>query len=98
MTYKNFSEIIKRFEKQRKMIRDASRLKIDLIEFATDLYNIIDLLLVEVYGKDGKGWFDWFCYERDGNPDMKAWDENGKPICYSVKSLWEYLEKNCKPK
>jgi len=25
-----------------------------------------------------------------------AHDENGNPICYSVESLWEYLEANCK--
>jgi len=27
-----------------------------------------------------------------------ATDENGKPIFYSIKSTWEYLEKNYKSK
>ncbi|MCK9458184.1 MAG: hypothetical protein M0R80_00715 [Proteobacteria bacterium] len=96
MTYKNFSEIIKRIQAQQKLIHSAYKLNIDLVEFNTDLYNVVDLLLEEVYGKEGKGWFDWFIYERNGNPDLKAWDADKKPICYSVKSLWEYLEKNCK--
>ena len=28
--------------------------------------------------------------------DFGAHDENGKPICYSFKSLWKYIEKNNK--
>ena len=97
MTYKNFAEIIDRLQKQHQRTHDASKLSIDLIEFNNDLYHIIDLLLGEIYREEGKSWIDWFLYEHVGDENgKKAWDADGNPICYSVESLWEYLEKNCK--
>lgn len=32
----------------------------------------------------------------DGELRFGAQDENGNPICYSLESLYEYLEKECK--
>jgi hypothetical protein len=32
------------------------------------------------------------------NNQYGAHDENGNPICYDYKSLWKYLEKECKKK
>lgn len=45
---------------------------------------------------------DWTNYKRFGNfssdEDSKygAFDEDGKPICYDLKSTWEYIDKNHK--
>jgi hypothetical protein len=33
-----------------------------------------------------------------GETRYGATDENGEPICHSIQSTWEYLEKNCNPK
>lgn len=71
--------------------------KVDLIEFVDPYHNIIDELFKSIYGKEGHEWIDWFCYENNfGEKGKNAWDENKNPICYDYKSLWEYLEKNCK--
>ena len=58
------------------------------------------------YGK--KEWGKHDCYKmvdgvmtkirEAGEKAYGAEDENGKPICYSVKSTWEYLEENYKSK
>lgn len=56
------------------------------------------------FGK--KDWSQHDCYKIVGGKMVKikdkgetrygATDENGKPICYSIKSTWKYLEKNHK--
>jgi len=53
-----------------------------------------------------KDWTSEFTYKQnedgtvekvEGNSDgFGAHDSDGKPICYSIDSLWEYLEKDCK--
>ncbi len=75
--------------------RDDSLLSngIDLLNFSDNYHKIITMLIKEVYGEDGNDWFGWFCYENDfGEKGIGAWDENKNPICYDVKSLWEFLE------
>jgi hypothetical protein len=93
MPYKTFAEIIKKLKNHSKLISDAYTLGIDLIGLNEDLDKIISLLFQEIYGKNGYEWIEWFVYERKGS-EFQAWDENKKPICYSVKSLWEYVEEN----
>lgn len=47
-----------------------------------DCYKIVDGKMVKIKEK--------------GETRYGATDENGKPICYSIKSTWQYLEKNHK--
>lgn len=56
------------------------------------------------FGK--KDWSQHDCYgyqdgkfikiREKGETQYGATDENGNPICYSIQSTWEYLEKNHK--
>jgi imidazole glycerol phosphate synthase subunit HisF len=50
------------------------------------------------YGKDGIEWVDWFIYETNYGTDINltAIDADGNKICFDIKSLYDYLEKNCK--
>jgi hypothetical protein len=65
-----------------------------LIDFVDPYHGIIHSLIREIYGDEGLDWWSWFCYENDfGRGTLEAWDENETPICYDLKSLWEYLEK-----
>ncbi len=74
---------------------DAYKLKIDLMEFVNGYHVIISTLITEIYGEDGYEWYYWFCYENNyGQGILTANEADGTPICYSHKSLWEYLEKN----
>ena len=97
MTYERFLKIITEIEKQDKLVSALYDLKVDLIDWTDPYSSIIGELIKEIYGEEGYDWFGWFCYETDfGNKEVGAWDENKNPICYDVKSLWEYLEKNHK--
>ena len=95
MTYENFLKITLELQKQDRIIDNLHTINIDLLEFVDPYHMIISLLLKEVYGEKGLDWWSWFCYENDfGQGKLEAWDENKNPICYSLESLWEFLEAN----
>jgi hypothetical protein len=122
MEYKKFAQMISALKDHEKKVRQAYKLGIDIIDVHEGLQVTIEMLLEEVYGKDGVDWISWFRFESDyGKKDWSkipvikktkdgklekvpheeqkhskhgAHDENGNPICYSVKSTWEYLEEN----
>ena len=94
MKYENFLKVITAIEKQDNLVSALYDLKVDLIDWTDPYSSIIGELIKEIYGEEGVDWFNWYCYERNfGKHELDAWDENGEPICYDVKSLWEYLEK-----
>ena len=95
MTYERFLKIGTTIQEQDNTISDLYKKKIDLLDFVDPYQIIIADLLKEIYGDEGYDWFSWFCYESDYGKkwgDKGAEDENGNPICYSWKSLYEYLE------
>jgi hypothetical protein len=95
MTYENFLRVILQQQKSDRVIDEAHKLNIDLIDFVDPYHAIISVLIKEIYGEEGYDWYSWFCYESDyGSKGVEAWDEDKNPICYSHESLHEYLEKN----
>lgn len=92
MKFETFSKIIEQLKSSTEKNEAAYKLGIDLIEFTEDYVSIIESLIKEIYGESGADWFGWFCWENDfGEGDLTASDGDD-PICYDVKSLWEYLE------
>jgi hypothetical protein len=103
MELSTFTVIINTLKKQNDDVLELHRLNVNLMEFADPYESIIGTLLTEIYSLEGYDWFSWFCYENDfGNKvskkNPKAWDKDEKPICYDVKSLWNYLETEYKTK
>lgn len=93
MNYVKFTKVINELQKQDKIISKLYKLKVDLIDFSDGYQQIIAELFLEIYGKEGYDWITWFCYEGDfGQKKLEAWDKDNNPICYDVKSLWQYLE------
>lgn len=92
MTLKTFTQIIKGIRKHDSKISVIYKNGIDLCNFKDEYYsNVVAPLFVETFGEDGLNWINWFIYERiDGK--VSAWDENGKPICQSIKSLYDFLK------
>ena len=88
-----FTEIINRLRKQSDKQDVLYELDIDLINYSDDYTSIINILLEVYYGKEGTDWIYWYLYERDpvGTIDQ-ATTNDGKPICYDIKSLWEEVE------
>jgi hypothetical protein len=88
-----FTEILNRLRKQSDKQDVLYELDIDLINFSDDHASVINILLDVYYGKEGTDWIYWYLYERDpvGTIDQ-ATTNDGKPICYDIKSLWEEVE------
>lgn len=95
MTYENFLKVTLQLQKQDQVINNLYKNNVDLIEFVDPYHQVISTLLEEVYGKEGLDWWSWFCYENDfGQGTLEAWDADNNRICYSLESLWEFLEKS----
>jgi len=93
MTYETFLKLTLELQRQERIVDDLYKNKIDLLEFIDPYHGLIHLLLKEIYGEEGVDWWSWFCYENDyGQKGLEAWDENKNRICYSLESLWEFLE------
>ena len=88
-----FTEIINKIIKQSDKVHALYELDIDLINYSDDHNSVINILLEVYYGKEGVDWISWYLWERDpvGTIDQ-ATTNDGKPICYDVKSLWEEVE------
>jgi hypothetical protein len=94
MTYETFLKLTLELQKQERIVDNLYENKIDLLEFIDPYHGLIHLLIKEIYGEEGVDWWSWFCYENDyGQKGLEAWDENKNRICYSLESLWEYMEK-----
>ena len=93
MKYETFAHITMQLQKQEQVINNLYKNNVDLLEFVDPYHQVISTLLEEVYGKEGLDLWSWFCYENDfGLGELEAWDADKKPICYDLKSLWEFLE------
>ena len=88
-----FTEILNKLRKQSDKEHALYVLDIDTINFSDNYTSVINILLEVYYGKDGADWIGWYLYERDpvGTIDQASTND-GKPICYDVKSLWEEVE------
>jgi hypothetical protein len=73
MTYENFLKVILQQQKSDRVISEAYKLNIDLLEFVDPYHHIISTLIKEIYGEEGYDWYSWFCYENDyGQKDWSS--------------------------
>ena len=97
MTYERFLKVILSLQKEDRVIKEAYKLGVDMINFVNPYHEIINELIKECYGEDGYEWFSWYCWENDfGQKGLEACDSDKNPICYDHKSLWERMEE-CRP-
>ena len=94
MKYKDFKDMIQTLDYQAKTENSLYKLNVDIYSHSDEYNKVIELLMSHYFGKEGCDWITWFCYENDyGRGGLEAWDENKNRICYSLESLWEFLEK-----
>lgn len=63
----------------------------DILSYGFELF---DQLLNAYFTPEGVDWVIWWLWEKGGNPDMKAYDENGDEIpTRTWKDLWNLIEK-----
>jgi hypothetical protein len=94
MEFETFKKMIDLLEEQSELIHKVEDSNIRLLEFMDPMYGVITILMTEIYGKDKEDMIGWFCYENNfGKGHLKVWDEEEKPTCYSLESLYNFLEK-----
>lgn len=94
MDYKLFESVILKLKEQDAVVLSLNEKNVSLIDFVSPYYSVIEDLIKEIYGEEGHGWWSWFCYENSyGEGKLQAWCEKRNPICYDIKSLWEFMEK-----
>ena len=95
MEFATFEKFVSALKEEDVRIGELYDRGMDLINFIDPYHEMIGILITEIYGESGYDWFTWFCHENNfGTKGLEAWDENKNPICYDVKSLWEFLEEN----
>lgn len=94
MNFKQFKTLIETLQKVRDKYSSLYDLGIDTLTYEEDYQKIINLLMECSFKEEGKDWIDWYLYERIGfdGKILEAWDENEKPICYNIESLWETVK------
>jgi hypothetical protein len=88
-----FTEVLNRLRKQSDKEHALYALDIDLINYSDDHNSVINILLEVYYGKEGADWIGWYLWERDPVGTIDQATNDGLPICYDIKSLWEEVER-----
>lgn len=96
MNFEQFKTLIETLQKVRDKYSKLYDLGIDTMNYEEDYQKIISLLMECAFNEDGKGWIDWYLYERIGfdGKVLNAWDENKNAICYNIESLWDTVKSN----
>ena len=94
MNFEQFKTLIETLQKVSDKYRTLYDLGIDTMNYDEDYQKIISLLVECVFAEEGKGWIDWYLYERIGfdGKILQAWDENENEICQNIESLWETVK------
>jgi hypothetical protein len=87
-----FTEILNKLRKQSDKEHALYVLDVDVSNLSDDYMSVINILLEIYYGKEGADWISWYLWERDPVGSIDQATDDGKPICYDIKSLWEEVE------
>jgi len=92
MDLKTFTTLIEGIQSQSNKVHELYGHKVDLLSFNDDYYrDVVHPLMLEVFGKEGVDWIDWYIYEKDGREDFKAFDKEGNEICQNIESLYNTI-------
>lgn len=97
MTYASFERVILLLKQQSSKTNTLYKNGVDTFEYTDPYHQIIKELFIGIYGKDGEDMVSFFCYECEFGKGLneehsRAWDKDSRPICYDIKSLYEWLE------
>lgn len=56
-------------------------------------FKMFDELVSMYFNGEGVEWVSWWLYEKNGNPEIKAWDDDHDEIpMETVEDLWKYIK------
>lgn len=95
ITKEEFLELLKMREAQSERLNKLSDAGFpiwdtDVIEYGNFMFDKV----IEVYfTQEGEDWIFWWLYEKNGNPEMKAWDEDNDEIpMETMEDLWRFVK------
>lgn len=62
----------------------------DIVEYGNLMF---DKVIRAHFTEEGEDWIFWWLYEKDKNPEIKAWDEDQDEIPMETREdLWKYVK------
>lgn len=95
LTKEEFIKLIEDHMNQQSRIDALQDVGIDvydspLIEYGNFLFERIFSIY---FSEEGREWIYWWLYEKNGNPEMKAWDKDNNEIpTETIEDLWNIVE------
>lgn len=95
ITKEEFLELLKMREAQSERLDKLSDAGFpiwdtDVIEYGNLMF---DKVIKVYFTQEGEDWIFWWLYEKNGNPEMKAWDEDNDEIpMETMEDLWRFVK------
>jgi hypothetical protein len=101
MKYEEFNYIIMLYKKTSEEFSNLHDIGFDFFEgkykLSESFYNLVSKIFEIHYDDLGIDMINWFIFETNyGMNDLKAYDKDKNLICYSLESLYNYIEENHK--
>ncbi len=62
----------------------------DIVEYGNLMF---DKVIKAYFTEEGENWIFWWLFEKDGDPEMKAWDEDHDEIpMETMEDLWRFVK------
>lgn len=95
ITKDEFFEILREYDAQESVLSTLSSVGINIFDSTIFEYGIrtFERLIKSYFTKEGADWIFWWLYEKNGDPEMKTWDENHNEIpMETMEDLWNYVK------
>lgn len=95
ITKQDFINLIQLHNKQSSNLDKLSEFGFSIFDSSVIEYGNImfEKLIDALFTEEGVDWIFWWLYEKNGNPDMKAWDENHNEIpAETIDNLWNIIK------
>lgn len=99
LTKGQFVDLLERYRKNDEFVDKVSEIfptfwELEAVDFG---WYMFDRVIEAYFTEEGADWVSWWLYEKDGDPEMKAWDENEKEIpTETIDDLWEIVKNELK--
>ena len=99
LTKSEFIKLLEEKDDQENRIDTLSSIGINIFDSPIIEYGnmMFDRLLKAHFTSEGVEWIYWWLYEKNGDPEFKAWDDNHNEIpMETMEDLWNYVEQYLK--
>lgn len=99
ITKDEFIKLLEEHDDQENRVDTLASIGLDIFDSPLLEYGnmMFERLIKAYFTEEGADWVFWWLYEKHGDPDMKAWDENHNEIpMETMEDLWNYVEQYLK--